>query len=310
MLELKRLKHFLAVVEHGQIRRAATALHMSQSALTRSLQRLEESLGAEVMVRSQAGVSLTPVGVRLKGHAQKVLREARLIESDIQNMIGEGDLTEVRLGMNGPFANNAVLHAVTEASTHSKTFEAYIREGFYFDLVAQLRMGELDLLFSVIPEGADSSGLVTEVLIDRPTTLSVYLRPEHPYFNSNRSFGSSLLQLDWIGAANCMYTPRTASYFLDHGMVPPSFRVKTDSPSLLEYMLINHDYAALLTDFVAEPFLKGGSLKQVAGSAMTVSSSAGLVYLQNSVQSSEILYLQERLRAACRRLNDTHDPIQ
>ena len=50
--ELRHLRHLVAVHERGTLQAAAEALHLSQSALTKSIQRLEETLGAPLLARA------------------------------------------------------------------------------------------------------------------------------------------------------------------------------------------------------------------------------------------------------------------
>ena len=56
------LKAFIAVAELGSFNRAAKALNLSQPALSRRIQKLEESLGATLLERSTRHVALTMVG--------------------------------------------------------------------------------------------------------------------------------------------------------------------------------------------------------------------------------------------------------
>jgi DNA-binding transcriptional LysR family regulator len=62
MMDLELTESLLAVAEHGAITDAAQTLAISQSALSRRIQQLEEALGVQLLTRSQRGVSLTAVG--------------------------------------------------------------------------------------------------------------------------------------------------------------------------------------------------------------------------------------------------------
>ena len=85
MAEISRLQHLLAVVEHGGFRRAAEAVHLSQPALTKSIQNLEESFGVALLDRRPRAVVPTPFG-------QIVIERARRILADIDQMKREVDL--------------------------------------------------------------------------------------------------------------------------------------------------------------------------------------------------------------------------
>ena len=68
---LVELHAFLAVARNGSFRKAAEELHLTQAAVSRAVQRLEETLGVDVLERSGAGVRLTPAGADLRKRTGK-----------------------------------------------------------------------------------------------------------------------------------------------------------------------------------------------------------------------------------------------
>jgi DNA-binding transcriptional LysR family regulator len=74
-VDIKKLKHFVEIANTGSFNQAAEKLHISQPALTRSIQALERSLGLGLFDRSQRYIKLTAAGQRLLQHAQKSLLE-------------------------------------------------------------------------------------------------------------------------------------------------------------------------------------------------------------------------------------------
>ncbi|MBK6454221.1 MAG: LysR family transcriptional regulator [Proteobacteria bacterium] len=61
-LELRHMRHVIALDEHGSFARAATALGLSQSALSRSIQSVEREIGSSLFVRTASGVEPTDSG--------------------------------------------------------------------------------------------------------------------------------------------------------------------------------------------------------------------------------------------------------
>ena len=61
-MRLQAIEQFIAVIDAGSIRGAARNLDISQPALTRALQQLEEELGVQLMDRSGRGVTPTAAG--------------------------------------------------------------------------------------------------------------------------------------------------------------------------------------------------------------------------------------------------------
>jgi LysR family cyn operon transcriptional activator len=74
MMLLRHIHYFLAVAEHRGFTRAATALHVSQPALSQQIRQLEESLGAQLFDRSGRHIQLTDAGEAWLGYAKNALR--------------------------------------------------------------------------------------------------------------------------------------------------------------------------------------------------------------------------------------------
>ena len=60
-MEMYQLRHFLAVITHGSISKAAEAINVSQPAVTRSIKKLELKLGTKLLQRVASGMRPTPV---------------------------------------------------------------------------------------------------------------------------------------------------------------------------------------------------------------------------------------------------------
>jgi DNA-binding transcriptional LysR family regulator len=77
-MDFRHLRYFVAIIEEGTFTRAARRLFVAQPALTKQIHDLEAAIGAPLLVRGARGVSLTPAGAELLGHARALLEgEAR-----------------------------------------------------------------------------------------------------------------------------------------------------------------------------------------------------------------------------------------
>lgn len=74
-LDTAGLQAFLAVAEHGHFGRAAGAIHVTQTALSRRLQKLEGRLGVRLVERTTRSVALTPIGRDFLPHARRLVAE-------------------------------------------------------------------------------------------------------------------------------------------------------------------------------------------------------------------------------------------
>lgn len=75
MIELYQLEHLLAIASHGTMTKAAQELHLSQSALSRSVQRMEEDLKVTLFQRQKNRITLNPNGELAVEYARKVLAQ-------------------------------------------------------------------------------------------------------------------------------------------------------------------------------------------------------------------------------------------
>ena len=96
MDELKFLQPILILSETRSFRKAAARLHVSQPALTKTIQNAEASYGVKLFDRSRAGVAPTPFGEIVAERARLLLQDADALSRDIRTMAqarGGGDCT-------------------------------------------------------------------------------------------------------------------------------------------------------------------------------------------------------------------------
>ena len=111
-MELRQLRHLMAVVEHGSFSRAAEAVHLTQPALSRSIQALEASVGAPVLERNRGAIQPTDVGQLLLTHARLLDTVTRDLERDIALTQGL-ELGELRIGAAFYLANELLAEPVS-----------------------------------------------------------------------------------------------------------------------------------------------------------------------------------------------------
>lgn len=94
MLSLDRLRVLHAVRNHGSVRGAAAALHVTTSAVSQQLAKLERETGQQLLARSGRGVRLTDAGLLLSRHADRILSQVELAHADLEAHRGRavGDL--------------------------------------------------------------------------------------------------------------------------------------------------------------------------------------------------------------------------
>ena len=82
-MELRQLRYLVAVARHGHVTRAADDVHVTQSALSQQIRRLEAELGLALLHRTPHGVELTPAGADLVARAERILNEVDAAQAEV-----------------------------------------------------------------------------------------------------------------------------------------------------------------------------------------------------------------------------------
>jgi DNA-binding transcriptional LysR family regulator len=87
-MDSHRLRHFVAVVDHGGFTAAARAVYVSQPALSLAVKELEAEFGVALFIRSGRRVQLTPAGTALLEPARQVLRDLETGQAAVEAVAG------------------------------------------------------------------------------------------------------------------------------------------------------------------------------------------------------------------------------
>lgn len=89
-LDIALLRTFLAVADRASMTAAGNALHLTQSAVSQQVARLEQAFGKPLFFRDRRGLRLTPAGERLLGKARRLLSLNDEIWADMTTRRVEG----------------------------------------------------------------------------------------------------------------------------------------------------------------------------------------------------------------------------
>jgi DNA-binding transcriptional LysR family regulator len=157
MLSLRRLEHFAVLAEENSFSKAARRLHLTQPALTRSIQTLEDTLGLKLLDRTSEGATLTEAGRRMLARAHRMLVDARALQREAQAIRGF-DTGQVIFGV-GVFPSAAFLSEVLvrQAREHPGLSVEVAVESWQ-RLLEKLKRDELDFVVALsqsLPPPAD-----------------------------------------------------------------------------------------------------------------------------------------------------------
>lgn len=146
-MDLRHLRYFVAAAEHGNVSRAAIALHVSQPALSRQIHDLEAELGLKLFERAGRGLRLTGAGVDLLGHARRALDQAGAFRERAR-AIGSGDAGVLRAGATPQSLQRLFPPIIQRFRRLMPGVDVRLVEGDSAALITALRRGDLHLAFT------------------------------------------------------------------------------------------------------------------------------------------------------------------
>ena len=84
-MRLEQLKCLVDIAQTGSITGTAQRMYATQQAVSKSIKQLEKELGVDILVRTNAGVRLTPMGEKVLKFAQLVLDEEAYLRQEIRD---------------------------------------------------------------------------------------------------------------------------------------------------------------------------------------------------------------------------------
>lgn len=243
-MKLSQLRNLVAVARAGSVRQAGRDLHISQSAVTKSIKQLEEYLGVELLHRASHGVTPTVFGEALIARASVIEAELRHARNEIEHL--EGSKTgDIRISASPTVAMHLLPRAIVSFKKTHPLINFQIQEGFYPDNLAAVRLGELDAAVCLLPDKPADDELRFEVLLEDHVTPAV--RTDHPLTRQTNLTLGDLIDKDWIVFGQ-MATRRQVyeQTFLVNGFEPPKGTIECTSFACALALVENSDYIALV----------------------------------------------------------------
>ena len=150
-MDIKQLEYFVCVAENGGFSRAALALDVAQSALSRQVRALEVELRETLFIRHGRGVALTEAGSRLHAHAVVVLQQMQAARDEMQAIKGE-PVGHIAIGLPPSMVRALTLPLVDRFKRELPQAKLSVVEGFTSHMVEWLLAGRIDLALLYNPD--------------------------------------------------------------------------------------------------------------------------------------------------------------
>jgi DNA-binding transcriptional LysR family regulator len=169
-LELSELRAFLVLSNWLHFGQAAEALHVSQPALTKQMQRLEAKVAGPLLIRGYRRVTLTPAGEILRDRARSLLREAEIAEQ-MARLAVNGKAGLLRIGFGIASLAAGLPGILARFRHHFPAVQVSMRDMSTPDQIAALEQGDIDVGFVRLP--VERAELVTVPVLEEVLVAAV-----------------------------------------------------------------------------------------------------------------------------------------
>jgi DNA-binding transcriptional LysR family regulator len=293
-MELRRVKHFLAVVDQGSFTAAAQKLGVSQQAVSKSINVLEDELGVRLFERDTRLVTLSRFGELLLSHARNIDAEAQQFKRHLEDAVG---VRSGRLVIGaGLTATTYILPLVLRRLVAKRpNLKISVRDGSAPTLIPMLLRGELDVTLCVLGKPLDDSLVREELLFQE--RLRVIVGAGHPLAGAKNVELAALLDYPWFVGWLPALDHGVSSTFTEHGLKPPVPKLDTTSLPLARALLAAGEYISVLPEHLFLTELEEGTLAvvEIAPDIQGWSRPMSLCYRRNSVRSPATMALVNEL---------------
>ncbi|MFE2014432.1 LysR family transcriptional regulator [Streptomyces sp. NPDC059491] len=199
MIEARRLHILRAVADHRTVTAAAAALYLTPSAVSQQLAALEQETGHRLVERSARGARLTPAGEILLSHANAVLAQLELAESELA-AYGSGEAGTVTVAAFATGIGLVVAPAITALARTAPGIRVRVRDAEGDESLLMVLDRQVDVAVAVEYRGApgeDDARLTRVPLYAEP--FDAVLPPGHPLAAGERVALGDLAKDAWIG---------------------------------------------------------------------------------------------------------------
>ncbi|MEB6377803.1 LysR substrate-binding domain-containing protein [Leclercia adecarboxylata] len=256
-IRLRHLHTFVAVAQQGTLGRAAETLNLSQPALSKTLNELEQLTGTRLFERGRLGAQLTLVGEQFLTHAVKVLDA---LNTAGQSLTRRNDVAGdvVRIGAL-PTAALGILPAVIgQFHKQQRNITLQVATMNNTMLLAGLKSGELDLGIGRMSDPELMSGLNYELLFLE--SLKLVVRPRHPILHDTVTL-SRVMEWPVVVSPKGTVPRQNAETLLQtQGCKLPPGCIETLSASLSRQLTVDFDYVWFVPSGAVKEDLRQGTL--------------------------------------------------
>ena len=256
-IRLRHLHTFVAVAQQGTLGRAAETLNLSQPALSKTLNELEQLTGTRLFERGRLGAQLTLVGEQFLTHAVKVLDALNTAGQALNRKEGlSNDI--VRIGALPTAALGILPSVIGQFHQQQKDITLQVATMNNTMLLAGLKSGEIDIGIGRMSDPELMSGLNYELLFLE--SLKLVVRPGHPLLQETVTLSRVMEWPVVVSPKGTLPRQNAEALLQSQGCKIPTGCIETLSASLSRQLTVDYDYVWFVPSGAVKDDLRRGLL--------------------------------------------------
>lgn len=256
-IRLRHLHTFVAVAQQGTLGRAAETLNLSQPALSKTLNELEQLTGTRLFERGRLGAQLTLVGEQFLTHAVKVLDALNSAGQALNRKEGlNNDI--VRIGALPTAALGILPTVFGQFHKQQKDITLQVATMNNTMLLAGLKSGEIDIGIGRMSDPDLMSGLNYELLFLE--SLKLVVRPGHPLLQETVTLSRVMEWPVVVSPKGTVPRQNAETLLQSQGCKMPAGCIETLSASLSRQLTVDFDYVWFVPSGAVKDDLRRGVL--------------------------------------------------
>ncbi|HHQ2950010.1 TPA: LysR substrate-binding domain-containing protein [Klebsiella pneumoniae] len=256
-IRLRHLHTFVAVAQQGTLGRAAETLNLSQPALSKTLNELEQLTGTRLFERGRLGAQLTLVGEQFLTHAVKVLDALNSAGQALNRKEGlNNDI--VRIGALPTAALGILPTVIGQFHKQQKDITLQVATMNNTMLLAGLKSVEIDIGIGRMSDPELMSGLHYELLFLE--SLKLVVRPGHPLLQETVTLSRVMEWPVVVSPKGTVPRQNAEALLQSQGCKMPAGCIETLSASLSRQLTVDFDYVWFVPSGAVKDDLRRGVL--------------------------------------------------
>jgi len=294
-MDLRKLRHAVVLSEELNFARAAQRVNLTQSALSRSIQSLEEELDGKLFDRTLHGVSITPIGLQVVKRAKELLTDANNLRHEV-TLMQNHEMGDIHFGV-GPLPGATFLPPVlAQLLNDYPKLRTEVNINNWNALLQQLHDEQLEFFIADVHNLTEDKRITVQRFSRQYGGF--FCRHEHPLAGKALRNKQDIFEFPLVSVR----LPDNVKIELHHyfELVPEQkfeLSLTCDNPALLHYVCLHSDSILLSTYPVVKAEIERGAMCELKmQDQIEVYAEMGIVTLAGRSLSPSASWLIDKIR--------------